>query len=588
MRSYGFPAAFLQELKQKNDIVSVISRYLTLDRKGKTYWARCPFHGEKTPSFAVNEADQYYHCFGCKASGDVITFVKEMESVEYVEAVRMLAEWAGITVPNQTAFADDELKRRKAEKDRLVACMKEANNFYRRQLLSKEALLARDYLQRRKIGKDIIERFEIGFSPNFNSIINHLKEKGFDIKTQLLAGVIKEKNGRQYDALGERLVFPTINIYGEVVAFTGRTLKQNVDFAKYLNTAETPLFSKGKNLYGINLLKKRKQSGPIDKIIIVEGQFDVISLHQAGFDTAVASMGTALTKEQAKLIKRFSSNVYVCYDGDFAGQAATLRGLDILRDEGIDVRVMSLPDKTDPDDYIKAHGTQAFEKLINQALPLIEFKLTDLLGKYNLEEIDGKAKYTEAALEVLKEIPSEIEREAYIEFVQKHSGASKDTLYKLLRNQQLKQDGNTMPIYLRKTKHEGPFRDAQQCVIANILRNKPYTKKSEKLLNWLEQDYRDIYEFLLENNATANALIDRFADEEDELVGGIVNFDFLDDERINKQQFDDCLWLIYRTYLTNLQGEILEELKSNPQNRVELMKQIFEITQKIKTRKVEW
>ena len=591
MKSFGYPIEFLEELKQKSDIVAVASRYLTLDRKGKTYWARCPFHGEKTPSFAINEIDQYYHCFGCKASGNVFKLVQEMESVSFMEAVKILAEWAHMEVPDISGSSSEEIKRRKQEKDEMLACLKEAAHFYVNMLYKDEGQVARDYLKKRGINEAIWKKFGIGYSPSYQSIIAHLEHKGFSTELQKKVGIIKERDGRLYDALGERVIFPTINIYSEVIAFCGRTLKQKVDYGKYINTAETPIFFKGKNLFGINLIKKKKQEGPLDYIIIVEGQIDTISLFKAGFECAVSSMGTALTHDQAKLIKRFVDKVYICYDGDTAGKSATLRGLEILRDEGIEVRVMSLPDGLDPDDYINKYGAESYKRLIDKALPLVEFKLNFIKNKYNLNEIDGKARFTEDAIAVLRELKSDVEAEAYIEYIQKITGSSRDFLRNKLHresvNNETKSEAKNMTIQLRNTKHEGPFREAEQCVIASLLRNKRYAKASEKIEQYLEPEYKEMFHYVLKNKPQASEFIDEFNDKYEEQVGAIVNFLFVNDENANKQLYDDCLWLCYRTYLGSKQGELAERMKNEPNERRNLMREYNEVLAKIKSRKVD-
>lgn len=590
LKNFGFPIEFIEELKQKNDIVAVASKYLTLDRKGKTYWARCPFHGEKTPSFAINEIDQFYHCFGCKASGDVIKFVQEMESLDFYETVKLLAEWAHLEVPNISGSSQEDIQKRKREKDEMIACMKEAAIYFHNNLKLPEAKEAREYLARRGMDENIQRKFGIGFSLDFNSVIRHLKSKGFSLELQKKVGIVKEKDGRNYDALGERIIFPILNIYSEVVAFSGRTLKQKVDYAKYINTAETPIFFKGKNLFAINVIKKRKQEKPIEYIIIVEGQVDAISLHKTGFDTTVASMGTALTHDQAKLIKRFCDKVYICYDGDTAGKAATLRGLDILKDEGIEVRIMSLPDGKDPDDFVKEFGKDAFERLFERALPLVEFKLSYIAGKYNLGEIDGRAKYTEEALEVLRALSSEVESEAYLEMIQKQTGFSREFLRKKLSKEKTEQnitEVEKMPIQLKETKHEGPFIEAQQCIVAATLRQKRFASASPKISDYLVGEYREMFGFVIEERPSAGEFIAEFSEKYDEVVGAIVNFLFVEDESLNKQLYEDCLWLVYRTYLTSKQGEITEKMKNEPSERRNLMREYNEIVQKIKDRKVE-
>ena len=304
------------------------------------YWACCPFHHEKTPSFDVNEENQFYHCFGCHEHGDVIKFVQKMENLPFYDAVKMLAQSVGMQMPETDGANKDSIEQERKKKARLLGLLKEVAIYYNNNLKNSNAKLALDYMKNRGISTNIATRFGLGCSLGFQDVIDFLKKKGYTEEEMFEAGVVKmrdagskyfSENTKYYDAVGGRLVFPIINVYGEVVAFCGRVLEKDAKFAKYINTAETKIFSKGKNLYGINLLKRKNTNFELKNIIVVEGQMDVVSLHSAGFVQAVASMGTALTQDQAKLLKRFVDTVYICYDGDSAGKKATLRGLDILK-----------------------------------------------------------------------------------------------------------------------------------------------------------------------------------------------------------------------------------------------------------------
>ena len=380
---------FKRELKQKNDIVNVVSKYVQLERKGRYYWCRCPFHGEKTPSLCVNDIDNMFYCYGCHVGGDVIKFVMQIESQTFVEAIKTLAAWANMEVPESFELSGngESIALAKKRKDRLVLLMKEAAKHYHDNLSKASAKSALEYMEKRQLSGAVGTRFGIGYADGYNGLPDYLKTKGFTNEEMIAVGVVKEKDGRIYDPIANRLVFPIIDIYGNVIAFGGRTLEAHPNFAKYLNTAETELFNKRNTLYAVNYLKKQRQQGPIPYVIVVEGYMDTISLHKAGFTMTVASMGTALTQAQAKMIKRFADKVYICYDGDAAGQNATLRGLDILRENGLDVMVVQLPDKYDPDDVIKAYGKEGYQKLLDDALPLVEFKLKYLKSKYDLSNV---------------------------------------------------------------------------------------------------------------------------------------------------------------------------------------------------------
>ena len=336
----GLDSEFLAKLKSKNDIVEVIGNYVSLEKKGSNYWACCPFHHEKTPSFSVNSIDQYYHCFGCGVSGDVITFVREIESVDFVDAVKILAERVKMPLPDIN-FDSEKTIEQKRRRDAVLKILRESAHFYLHNLNSGRADAHVQYILDRKLSSSTVRKFGLGASLDFKSLPEYLLDKGYRRDDILESGAVTETDkNRLIDAQGGRLIFPIINAFDDVVAFGGRVLEKT-DFAKYKNTKETIVFNKSKNLYNINLLKKQKKAAGLKNIVMVEGYMDTISLWQAGFYNVVASMGTSLTKEQARLAKRYADDVLISYDGDFAGQKGAIRGLEILRDEGVNVRVLS-------------------------------------------------------------------------------------------------------------------------------------------------------------------------------------------------------------------------------------------------------
>ena len=402
----GF-SEFLSLVKDKNDIVDVIGAYIKLERRGYNHWACCPFHHEKTPSFTINAVDKYYHCFGCGASGDVITFLKEYENVDFMQAVRILADRAGLEIPAFDERDSKELALKKQKKDRLHALMKDAARFYLNNLYSGSAKEHLAYLQKRGIAPSTMKKFGLGASLDFNSLPAYLRANGYTAEECLESGACaKSEDGRIYDAMGGRLIVPIIDSIGDVIAFGGRILKKS-DRAKYKNTRDTEIFDKSKNLFNINLIKKEKRAGAIPHIILVEGYMDVISLYQAGFHSVGASMGTSLTKDQARLIKRYTDNVLISYDGDSAGQNANLRGLDILKREGLKVRVVPLPDGLDPDDVIQKRGAEGYQQCLDKAMPLIDFRILCLRRKYDVQKTDERLDFIKNALAVVKEAESE-------------------------------------------------------------------------------------------------------------------------------------------------------------------------------------
>ena len=350
----GYDARFLDQLKSKNDLVEVVSKYVHLEQKGNSFWGRCPFHHEKTASFCVNATDQFYYCFGCHKGGDVLSFIMEVEALEFYDAVKFLAERAKMELPSDN-YDSQKMAEEKEKKNRMLSLLKDTALFYVKNLKSEKASKHIEYINKRGLNADMVATFGIGASLDFNSLPEYLKQKGYTEKEMISSGAVDEKNGRLYDSLGGRLIIPIINQFGQVIAFGGRLLEK-ADFAKYKNTKETMVFNKSQTLYNINNLKKLKNEEGLNSIIIVEGYMDTISLVSKGFRNVVASMGTSLTKDQARIIKRYTENVNISYDGDFAGQKASIRGLEILKDEGLEVKVVALPDGLDPDDVVNKYG----------------------------------------------------------------------------------------------------------------------------------------------------------------------------------------------------------------------------------------
>lgn len=341
---------WLEQLLAKNDIVTVVSSYVRLKAKGRNLWGLCPFHHEKTPSFSVAPEKQMFYCFGCHMGGGVVQFIMQVEHLSYVEAVKFLAQRAGMELPDQVD--DVSLQREREKKDRLYEACKDAARFYFDCLRSDEGRQAREYFARRGLNGAMVSRFGLGYAPEgWDRLKNHLQKKGHREEDLVDAGLLIRNGQRVYDAYRNRVVFPIIATTGKVLGFGARAMDGSTP--KYINTGDTPIYNKRANLYALNIVKAKKQ---LTDIVMVEGYMDVISLHMAGVDNAVASLGTALTQQQARLLKRYAPTVYICYDGDAAGQNATMRGLDILEAEGLQVRVIVLPEGQDPDDFIRQNG----------------------------------------------------------------------------------------------------------------------------------------------------------------------------------------------------------------------------------------
>ncbi len=431
----GLDPAFLQQLKNKNDLVEVIGGYVHLEKKGGNYWACCPFHHEKTPSFSINAAEQFYHCFGCGVSGDVITFIREIESVDFIDAVRILAERAKLPMPEMN-FDTEKTMEEKRRRDAVLRILRETAHFYLDNLNSGHADAHVQYILDRRLSSSVVRKFGLGASLDFKSLPQYLLDKGHSREDILESGAValSEKGGRLIDALGGRLIFPVINALGDVVAFGGRVLGKT-DFAKYKNTRETVVFNKSKNLYNINQIKKLKMASGLKDLIMVEGYMDAISLFQAGFCNVVASMGTSLTKDQARLAKRYADDVFISYDGDFAGQKGAIRGLEILRDEQVNVRVVPLPEGLDPDDVIKRQGPEGYRACLDAAMPLVDFKLDVLSRRYDLSRTEEKRAYIAEALKVIGQERSASVREDLLKTLRDKTGTTYESLKRDLENE---------------------------------------------------------------------------------------------------------------------------------------------------------
>ncbi|MBE5816431.1 MAG: DNA primase [Clostridiales bacterium] len=415
-------SSFISELKERNDIASVVGEYVKLTRKGRQLWGLCPFHSEKTPSFSVNTDMQIYKCFGCGKGGDVITFIREVEHLEFNEAVEFLAKRVGMKVET---FKGRQETQTDVKRRMITQVMAEAARFYIEKLSTPEAKIARDYLNSRGVPADISKKFMIGFAPaGWNNLRDHLLSKNFSEAVMLEAGLVSKGNKGVYDRFRNRLMFPICDDDGTVLAFGGRRLNE-ADEQKYINSPQTLIYNKSNTLYGLNVSKNfGREAG----LIVVEGYFDVITMHQFGFNTAVASCGTSLTTYQARKLKRYTNKVLIGYDGDGAGQAATVRGLEILKSVGLDVRVLNFPDGCDPDDTLRRYGGDYMKGVVDKAQELNTFLLGNTIKKFDLSNEQGRSRAAAAAVEIIVGMDSQIERERYIRAVAKKTGFSENAI----------------------------------------------------------------------------------------------------------------------------------------------------------------
>ena len=467
---------FLRTLKDKLNIVDIAGGYFSLEKRGSNYWACCPFHHEKTASFSINESGQFYHCFGCGASGDVIKLVSEMESLDFIDTVKLLAERAGLQMP-QTAVDSRRTAENKRRRDTILKIMNDCAHFYLDNLNSGNADAHIQYILNRKIPANVVRSFGLGASLNFDELPRFLLRKGYSKQDILDSGTVNEVKGRLVDAQGGRLIFPIINALDEVVAFGGRILGK-ADFAKYKNTKETVVFNKSKTLYNINLLKKLKRSQTIKEVIMVEGYMDAISLYSSGFKNVVASMGTSLTQDQARLIKRYTDTVLISYDGDAAGQKANLRGLDILKGEGLNVKVVPLPDGLDPDDVIKQRGAEGYRQCLEAAMPLIDYKLLVLEKSYDLEKSEDKRRFVAEARKIIKTADSAAEQEDLLKKLRDKTGYTYESLNRDLASSpsqlEIKPD-----VREERSDNASASLKASRFVIAGLLFGADYTKDTD-------------------------------------------------------------------------------------------------------------
>ncbi len=413
-----FSDVWLSELYNKCDIVDVVSDYVTLAERGGRYWGLCPFHHEKTPSFSVNREKQLYYCFGCKAGGNVANFVMKIENLTFGESVELLARRCGLPMPK---LVDDKQYQEIKEKKRQIAEMhKLAARFYHNTLMSAAGADALAYLKRRGVGEETVKRFGLGYAPDsWDSVVSLLTAEGYSEPLIGESGLAAVKNGKAFDAFRNRVMYPIINVFGDVVAFGGRVLDDSTP--KYLNTKDTVLFNKRRNLYGIDLLRRQRS---VKSAVIVEGYMDVVSMYAHGVKAVVASLGTALTKEQAILLKRYTNDVFISYDGDEAGEIATGKAMDILEAEGFNVRVIRFDEGLDPDDFIRRYGLAGFAKKVKAAPSAIQYRLEMKKREFLLDTEDGREGYAIEAAKIIARLDSPIKRERYAEMVAEQTGFS--------------------------------------------------------------------------------------------------------------------------------------------------------------------
>jgi DNA primase len=561
----------IEEIRSSNDIVDVISKYVTLKRSGRNFFGLCPFHKEKSPSFAVSPDKQIFHCFGCGAGGNVIHFISKIEGLDFKDTLELLANRVNIELPTLDNLEDDKTARLKSK---VYEINKIAAEFYHENLYKPTSKTAQEYIKKRKLDNRTLKAFLIGYAGNFNELYLLLKQKGYTEEEMLASSLVKRtENGGYMDSFRKRLMFPIQDVRERVIAFGGRVLDDSKP--KYINSPENIVYSKGRNLFGLNVAKKHDTK----KIVIVEGYMDAISLYQRGITNVVASLGTAMTEAQGRLLRRYSEQVILGYDADGAGQAAILRGMEILQNLGCDIRVLQIEGAKDPDEYVLKYGPERFQKCVDNAISLVEFKVKVLLKELNIENTNDKIKFLNEIAKILAKVTNQMEREIYVDKIAKEYKISKEAIYaevnKLMYkdNQGSKKLEKRVVTMIPKEEKENSVSEAvlkRENLVIYLLINE-YSKCYEKIKNLITLDYiqddtnkqilKKMYEEFEKGNSNTSQLLDWFQDEKiishiTEIMAG--DFEITD---VNKA-IDDLISIYEKEKLISRRNEILKKLES--------------------------
>ena len=581
----------IDEVRQTNDIVDIISQYVHLKRSGRNFFGLCPFHNEKSPSFSVSPDKQIFHCVGCGAGGNVFTFLMKIEGISFIEAVQTLAERSNIALPtiqNNVDTAKEELKAKVYKVNEFAA------NFYHENLYKPESKIAQEYIKKRKLTNETLKSFQIGFSGKFDELYRALVAQGFGEKEMLESGLVnKNERGQYIDRYRNRLMFPICDVRGKVIAFGGRVLDDSKP--KYINSPENIVYSKGRNLFGLNVAKK----GDIKKILIVEGYMDVISLHQRGITNVVAALGTAMTQAQGWLLRKHSEQIILSFDSDEAGLSAKMRALDILQNMGCDIRILQMEGAKDPDEYIIKYGNVRFLGLIDKALSVIEFKVKVLKQNLNLENTNDKIKFLNEIAKLIAKIDNNMEREVYIEKIAKEYEISKEAIYAEVNK--LSYSGNKSEKILEKAKPVIKHKIQEENNVSEAIKRRENTILSILLMGDLNifqiikqninpEDFRDnlnkqiakkLYEEFEKGNSNINGILDELSEEEQSHVTMIMADDY-EIEDVEKA-IDDIMQAYEKEKLNERKFQILEELETqlDSNKKKELEKELSEVIIKL-------
>ena len=559
----------INDVRQSNDIVDVISQYVHLKRSGRNFFGLCPFHNEKSPSFSVSPDKQIFHCFGCGVGGNVITFVSKIEGLNFIETVQMLAERANIQLPTLENSGDIQ---KEILKDKVYKVNEFTAEFYHQNLYKPQAKMAQEYVKKRQLSNETLKAFRIGFSGKFDELYQELKKQGFGEQEILESGLVNKNDRGQYiDRYRNRLMFPICDVRGRVIAFGGRVLDDSKP--KYINSPENIVYSKGRHLFGLNVAKK----GDTKKLLIVEGYMDVISLHQRGITNVVAPLGTALTEQQGWLLRKNAEQIILSFDSDEEGLQAKLRALDILQNMGCDLRILQMDGAKDPDEYIIKYGNARFQALVDKALSIIEFKVKILQKNLNLENTNDKIKFLNEISTLISKIDNTIEREVYIEKISKEYDISKEAIYAEVNKLAYKNSKSekilekAKPVISHKKLEKREVSQAvkrRENTIISILLNGDLSIFDIIKQNIRPEDFQDevnasiakkLYEEFEKGNSNINGIIDELEQEEQNQITMIMADDYEIDDL--EKAIDDLIQIYQKEKLNNRKFEILELLE---------------------------
>lgn len=576
----GINQEFIDEVLSKNDIVDVISRYVTLSRRGNNYWACCPFHMEKTPSMSVKQDGQFFKCFGCGEGGNLITFLMKIENIEFLQALEILCKNVGMELP--TLEESNEMLAKKKLRDRLLNIVTDSCNFYRENLNNPKAQAHVNYINNRGLNQEMQDKFKIGASLDFDGLPRYLKSKGYTYEEMTQAGVVGlGESGKYYDFYGGRVIFPIFNGLNEVVGFSGRDISNNPEKAKYKNTPQTLLFNKSGLIYGYNFLRELKKKRELDSIILVEGQMDVIACHQAGINNAIGCLGTALTSNHAKDLAHLCNNIILCLDGDNAGANATYKALTILREANMNVTVVRLVGAKDPDEYIKKFGSEQFIDALANSMNYMEFILLDLAKKYDLNKNAEKNEYINEALKFLSKLSTPSEQEIYLGVLREIVNVPIDALRRTLSGAKIDTRPANQSLDEVEVKNNNFIVEAKTLILASLLYKK--VSNAENYLDLFENndEFSEIYNFILEKikseqNINISTLYSSFNITPNSVWDKIINYNFPEDV-VFKDYFYES---VKRLRITSLKTK-KEDLKLQL-NHISSLDQMYYIVGKIK------